>query len=286
MARGHPAGQRRGSRGNVRFVPSTEDDMISFALPYVVSGFVVGFAVGMTGVGGGSLMTPILLIWFHLHAVTAVGTDLLFAAITKSCGTAIHQIGHNVEWKLVGLLAAGSMPATVLTILVLRHAELDSRPISGLISHVLGFALLLTAASLLYRRYIMRISAVLALNERPRVQTVATIALGAMLGVLVSLSSVGAGAIGIAVLLVLRPRLSVARLIGSDIAHAVPLTLLAGLGHLLIGSANLPLLACLLIGSLPGIALGSLVAPRVPERILRLLVSIVLAAVGGRLVIA
>jgi uncharacterized protein len=281
-----PAGQRHRDRGNVSFVPSTEYDMISFALPYVISGFAVGVAVGLTGVGGGSLMTPILLIWFRMHAVTAVGTDLLFAAITKSCGTAVHQIGHNVEWKLVGLLAAGSMPATVLTILMLHHAELDSRPISGLISRVLGFALLLTAASLLYRRYIMRISAKLALNERPRVQTVATIALGAMLGVLVSLSSVGAGAIGIAVLLVLRPRLPVARIVGSDIAHAVPLTLLAGLGHLLIGSANLPLLASLLVGSLPGIALGSLLAPRVPERFLRLLISIILAAVGGRLVIA
>jgi len=260
--------------------------MSLFSFPFVVSGFVVGFAVGMTGVGGGSLMTPILLIWFRLHPVTAVGTDLLFAAITKSCGTAVHQIGHNVEWKLVGLLAAGSVPAAVGTILVLHHAEIDGRAISGLISHTLGAALLLTALSLLYRRYIMRISAALALNERPRTQTLATIVLGAMLGVLVSLSSVGAGAIGIAVLLVLRPRLPIARIIGSDIAHAVPLTLLAGLGHLLIGTANLPLLGSLLLGSLPGIVLGSLLAPRVPERILRFLLSIILAAVGGRLVIA
>jgi uncharacterized protein len=261
-------------------------NMSLFSLPFVVSGFVVGFAVGMTGVGGGSLMTPILLIWFRLHAVTAVGTDLLFAAITKSCGTAVHQIGHNVEWKLVGLLAAGSVPATVATILMVRHAQIDGRAVSGLISRALGLALLLTALSLVYRRYIMRISAALALNERPRTQTVATIVLGAMLGALVALSSVGAGAIGIAVLLVLRPRLPIARIIGSDIAHAVPLTLLAGLGHLLIGTASLPLLASLLIGSLPGIVLGSLLAPRVPERVLRFLLSIILAAVGGRLVIA
>jgi uncharacterized protein len=260
--------------------------MTLFSLPFVVSGFVVGLAVGMTGVGGGSLMTPILLIWFRLHPVTAVGTDLLFAAITKSCGAAVHQITHNVEWKLVGLLAAGSVPATVGTIFVLHHSEVNSRAVSGLISHALGFALLLTAMSLAYRRYIVRISAALALNERPRTQSVATIALGAMLGVLVSLSSVGAGAIGIAVLLVLRPRLPVARIIGSDIAHAVPLTLLAGLGHLLIGTASLPLLASLLIGSLPGIVLGSLLAPRVPERVLRFLLSIILAAIGGRLIIA
>jgi uncharacterized protein len=260
--------------------------MSLFSLPFVVSGFVVGFAVGLTGVGGGSLMTPILLIWFRLHPVTAVGTDLLFAAITKSCGTAVNQITHNVEWRLVGLLAAGSVPATVATVLALRHSELAGGSVSGLISHVLGFALLLTALSLVYRRYIMRISTALALNERPRVQTVATIVLGAMLGVLVSLSSVGAGAIGIAVLLVLRPRLPVARIVGSDIAHAVPLTLLAGLGHLWIGTANLPLLASLLIGSLPGIVLGSLLTPRVPERILRFLLAIILAAIGGRLVIA
>jgi uncharacterized protein len=243
--------------------------MSLFSLPFVVSGFVVGFAVGLTGVGGGSLMTPILLIWFRLHP-----------------GTAVNQITHNVEWRLVGLLAAGSVPATVATVLALRHSELAGGSVSGLISHVLGFALLLTALSLVYRRYIMRISTALALNERPRVQTVATIVLGAMLGVLVSLSSVGAGAIGIAVLLVLRPRLPVARIVGSDIAHAVPLTLLAGLGHLWIGTANLPLLASLLIGSLPGIVLGSLLTPRVPERILRFLLAIILAAIGGRLVIA
>lgn len=260
--------------------------MIAFAFPYVISGFVVGLVVGMTGVGGGSLMTPILLLWFGLHAPTAVGTDLLFAAVTKTCGTTVHHLSHNIEWKLVGLLAAGSAPAVLVTILVMRHFDSDTRAASALISHVLGFALLLTAVSLVYRRYIVRIAAALALDERPRTQTVATIGLGAMLGTLVSLSSVGAGAIGVAVLLVLRPRLPVARIVGSDIAHAVPLTLLAGLGHLLIGTADLALLAALLIGSLPGIVLGSLLAPRVPERVLRLLLSIVLAAVGGRLVIA
>lgn len=247
---------------------------------------MVGFAVGMTGVGGGSLMTPILLIWFRLHPVTAVGTDLLFAAITKSCGTAVHQIARNVEWKLVALLAAGSVPATVGTILVLHHSALNGRVVSGLISHTLGFALLLTALSLVFRRCIMHFSATLALNGRPRMQTVATVVLGAMLGVLVSLSSVGAGAIGVAVLVVLRPRIPIARIIGSDIAHAVPLTLLAGLGHLLIGTANLPLLASLLLGSIPGVVLGSLLAPRVPERVLRILLSIILGVVGGRLVIA
>jgi len=260
--------------------------MIAFAFPYVVSGFLVGLIVGMTGVGGGSLMTPILLLWFGLPASTAVGTDLLFAAVTKTCGTTVHQLGHNIDWKLVGLLAAGSAPAVLVTLFVMRHSDLDSRAASALVSHVLGLALLLTSVSLVYRRYIMRISAALALDEHPRTQTVATVVLGTLVGTLVSLSSVGAGAIGVAVLLVLRPRLPTARIVGSDIAHAVPLTLLAGLGHLMIGTADLGLLAALLIGSLPGIVLGSLLAPRVPERVLRLLLSIVLAAVGGRLVIA
>ena len=260
--------------------------MISFAIPYVASGFVVGFVVGLTGVGGGSLMTPILVLLFGFHPATAVGTDLLYAAVTKSCGTAVHHIGKSVEWSLVALLAAGSMPATLATLFVLHGLDLSSAAASALISHVLGYALLLTAITLVYRGYLTRISAALALHEHPRVQRAVTILLGAVLGVVVSLSSVGAGAIGASVLLVLRPRLPIARIVGSDIAHAVPLTLLAGLGHLAIGTVDIALLAFLLVGSLPGIALGSVLAPRMPERLLRLLLAIVLAAVGGRLVIA
>ena len=260
--------------------------MISFAIPYAASGFVVGFVVGLSGVGGGSLMTPILVLLFGFHPATAVGTDLLYAAVTKSCGTVVHHIGKNVEWSLVALLAAGSMPASLVTLYVLRGLDLSSAGASAFISHVLGYALLLTAATLVYRPYLTRVSTALALNEYPRVQRTVTILLGAVLGVLVSLSSVGAGAIGVSVLLVLRPRLSIARIVGSDIAHAVPLTLLAGLGHLAIGTVDIALLAFLLVGSLPGIALGSVLAPRMPERHLRRLLAIVLAAVGGRLVIA
>ena len=260
--------------------------MISFAIPYAASGFVVGFVVGLSGVGGGSLMTPILVLLFGLHPATAVGTDLLYAAVTKSCGTAVHHIGKSVEWSLVALLAAGSMPATLATLFVLHGLDLSSAAASALISHVLGYALLLTAMTLVYRSYLTRVSTALALNEHPRVQRTVTILLGAVLGLVVSLSSVGAGAIGASVLLVLRPRLPIARIVGSDIAHAVPLTLLAGLGHLAIGTVDIALLASLLVGSLPGIALGSVLAPRMPERLLRLLLAMVLAAVGGRLVIA
>lgn len=259
--------------------------MISFAIPYIISGFAVGFVVGLTGVGGGSLMTPVLVLLFGLNPATAVGTDLLYASITKTCGSAVHHVGGSVEWSLVALLAAGSIPAALVTLFVLSGFDLHSAATSGLISHVLGYALLLTTMTLVFRRSLMRVSAAVALSEHTLVQPAVTVLLGAVLGVLVTLSSVGAGAIGVSVLLIMRPHLPIARIVGSDIAHAVPLTLVAGLGHLTIGTVDIPLLACLLVGSLPGIALGSLLAPRMPERPLRLLLAVVLAAVGCRLVL-
>lgn len=252
---------------------------------YIASGFGVGFIVGLTGVGGGSLMTPLLVLLFGVHPAAAVGTDLLYAAVTKFCGAAVHHIGRSVEWSVVGLLAAGSLPATVVTLLVLYQLGATGDLAAGLISHVLGYALLLTALSLIFRRYLSEAASALALNRSPRIQRGITILLGAVLGLLVTLSSVGAGAIGVSILLILRPRLPVARIIGSDIAHAVPLTLLAGLGHLSIGTVDLTLLASLLIGSLPGIAIGSVLAPRVPERGLRLVLAAVLSVVGGRLAV-
>jgi uncharacterized membrane protein YfcA len=257
-----------------------------FSLPYIASGFAVGMIVGLTGVGGGSLMTPLLVLVFGFHPAAAVGTDLLYAAITKSCGTAVHHIGRSVEWSLVGLLAAGSLPASLVTLTLLHQLDTDSVAVAALISHVLGYALLLTALSLIFRTSVMALASGLALNRHPRLQMAVTILLGVVLGILVSISSVGAGAIGVSVLLVLRPKLPIASIVGTDIAHAVPLTLVAGLGHLAIGTVDLSLLVSLLIGSLPGIALGSLLAPRVRERNLRLFLAIVLAAVGGRLVIS
>jgi uncharacterized membrane protein YfcA len=254
--------------------------------PYVLSGFVVGLIVGLTGVGGGSLMTPALVLLFGFHPATAVGTDLLYAAITKTCGTAVHHIGGMVEWRLVGLLSAGSLPASLAALLLLQRLDVGGAAASGLIAQVLGAALLLTACSLGLRRYLLAVAGTLALDRRPRTQRAVTILLGGVLGLLVTLSSVGAGAIGVSVLLVLRPGLPIVRIVGTDIAHAVPLTLVAGLGHLALGTVDLPLLGSLLVGSLPGIALGSRLAPRVSERILRLLLAVVLAIVGGRLVFA
>jgi uncharacterized protein len=277
---------RRGFQPNGRLAEHrpTRMSVLGFiGIPYALSGFAVGFVVGMTGVGGGSLMTPLLVLLFGFHPATAVGTDLLYAAVTKTCGTAVHHIGHTVEWHVMGLLAAGSLPASLITLLMLRQSDVSSGALESLTSHVLGYALLLTTLSLVLRRYILRLAHTLSFYRRPRTQAAATVLLGALLGVLVSLSSVGAGAIAVTVLVLLYPHLAIVRIVGTDIAHAVPLTLVAGLGHFAMGTVDLPVLASLLTGSLPGIALGSLIAPHVPERTLRLLVAAVLAAVGAHL---
>jgi uncharacterized protein len=251
-------------------------------LPYTLSGFCVGFLIGLTGVGGGSLMTPLLVLLFGFHPATAVGTDLLYASVTKTCGTAVHHIEKTVEWRVVGRLAAGSVPASAITLLLISR-QLHTSAVASLISYVLGYALLLTALSLLFRRRILALAHVFSLHRRPRKEAAATVLLGAVLGILVSLSSVGAGAIGVTMLVLLYPHLPIVRIVGTDIAHAVPLTFVAGLGHLAVGTVDLSLLASLLIGSLPGIALGSVIAPRAPERVLRLLLAAVLTVVGIRL---
>jgi hypothetical protein len=255
---------------------------------YSLSGLVVGFVVGMTGVGGGSLMTPLLVLLFGFHPANAVGTDLLYAALTKSGGTAVHHIGGSIEWRIMALLAAGSVPATLLTLVVLRRQDVHGAGVATTISTVLGVALLLTALSLVYRRTILEFGRAVSehFTRHPRHQGAATVALGATLGVLVSISSVGAGALGVTVLLLLYPNLPTVRIVGTDIAHAVPLTLIAGLGYSLLGSVYWDVLLSLLVGSLPGIAVGSLLAPRVPERVLRMLLATVLAIVGLRLVLA
>jgi len=250
---------------------------------YSASGFFVGALVGLTGVGGGSLMTPLLVLLFGIHATTAVGTDLLYAAATKTVGTAVHGFSKTVDWGIVGRLAAGSVPATVATLLILSRVEKQIGAANHLITVVLGFALIVTAVAILFRKIIVDFFQRRTGPGGPKHATAITIALGAILGVLVSLSSVGAGAIGVTVLLILYPTLPAARLVGSDIAHAVPLTLIAGLGHWLIGQVDLHLLVSLLVGSVPGIIIGSLVAARVPDRVLRPILASTLALVGGRL---
>jgi len=256
------------------------------ALLHMVSGFAVGMLVGMTGVGGGSLMTPILILLFGIHPVGAVGTDLLYAAATKSAGTLVHGMHGTVDWGIVTRLAAGSVPMTALTLFFLSRLDLAGGAAAPLISIVLGGALLVTAASLIFRRPLVAFYARHVGELDQRRQRALTIATGAVLGILVSISSVGAGAIGVTALILLYPRLSMARIVATDIAHAVPLTLVAGIGHWMMGSIHWALLGTLLLGSLPGIALGSQIANRVPDAVLRVALALTLIIVGSRLVFA
>ena len=250
---------------------------------YVVSGFGVGLLVGMTGVGGGSLMTPLLILLFGIHPATAVGTDLLYAAATKTGGSAAHGWARSIHWPAVIRLASGSIPASILTLVVLWQLDLNGESSRSLVNLVLCFALFLTAASLIFRKAIMQRYRWRLQQLDPRTTARATVLVGAALGVLVSISSVGAGAVGVTALLLLYPQLPMTRIVGSDIAHAVPLTLVAGLGHWATGAIDWHLMGVLLVGSLPGIVIGSYCAHRVPEAALRLALAATLILVAGNL---
>jgi uncharacterized membrane protein YfcA len=252
-------------------------------LLYSLSGLAVGTLVGFTGVGGGSLMTPLLVLLFGIHPSTAVGTDLLYAGLTKITGSAVHNRNGAVDWRVVRLLASGSAPAAVLTLLALSFFGQGSKTMGHVITTTLGFALMLTAVTLVFRKWIIARYGKTLDGASERQIAVLTIILGALLGFLVSISSVGAGAIGVTALLVLYPKMPTVRIVGSDIAHAVPLTLIAGAGHWWIGSVDFNLLFSLLIGSIPGIMIGSHFASRVPDGVLRPLIAGTLAVVGGRL---
>lgn len=256
----------------------------SIHLGYSLSGLAVGILVGMTGVGGGSLMTPLLILFFGIHPATAVGTDLLYAAATKTGGTLFHGFARTVDWRIVARLAAGSVPATALTLAVLSQVNIKGGPASAMITTVLGVALFLTAAALVFNKYILAVYAE-HIGEMSEKRTAAvTMLVGAVLGVLVSVSSVGAGALGVTALILLYPRHQLVRIVGSDIAHAVPLTLMAGLGHWMLGSVDWALLSSLLVGSLPGILIGSYIAGRAPDTLLRYVLAATLLLVGTKLV--
>ena len=250
---------------------------------FAVSGLCVGILVGMTGVGGGSLMTPLLVLLFGLDPRSAVGTDLLYASLTKAAGSAVHGSAGTVDWRITGWLAVGSIPASLLTVGMLYLAGPTSMHLSTVITSVLGVALIVTAACVFARSLMLRLLAVIVPTAIFEHRTIATVVVGALLGVLVSLSSVGAGAIGMTALVFLYPEQPIVRLVGSDIAHAVPLTLIAGLGHLLLGSIDPVILVSLLIGSIPGVAIGSRLASRVPDLVLRPILATTLAFAGIRL---
>jgi len=257
-----------------------------FDIAYTVSGFVVGFIVGVTGVGGGSLMTPLLMLVFGVNPAVAVGTDLLYAAITKTGGGWVHQRRGTVDWKIAGLLAAGSLPAALLTIALLQQLAPDTKQLSALITGTLGFALILTALALIFKDKLRRYGAHrghVALQGRSL--ATATVVTGMVLGVMVTISSVGAGALGMVVLFFLYPHAPTARLVGTDIVHAVPLTAVAGIGHVVLGTVDYGLLGSLLLGSLPGIYFGSHLGASIPDKILRPILATMLMLIGGKLIL-
>lgn len=255
----------------------------------IFAGFFVGLIVGLTGVGGGSLMTPILIFFFGVKPYLAVGTDLLFAAFTKMGGTVRLARSGLVNWRIVLQLSAGSIPAALLTLLILRLAGPANPQVQSLMTTTLGGALLLTAAATLYKA--VRGKALPVTVARGQEAKAVTprhwslpLLLGAVIGTLVTLTSVGAGAIGVSVLLIVYPLLPLPRIVAADIAYAVPLTLVAGLGHASLGSVDWPLLAKLLAGSLPGIWIGSHLMSRINERLVRSALSVLLAWAGIKLI--
>lgn len=257
---------------------------------YALAGGFVGFVVGLTGVGGGSFMTPILVSLFGVKMAIAVGTDLLYAAITKANGVFVHHRQKTVEWRIVRLMVVGSLPAAIITVLVLRYLAQHSMEYTQVLKCVLGIMLILTALVLLFRNTIItrRNQSQTVMNQSQR--AIITVVMGMVLGVLVTLSSVGAGAFGAAVLMILYPQLPMIRIIGTDLAHAVPLTLIAGLGHMGVGSVDwsqwqighvdLRLLSGLLAGSLPAIWLGTKLATRLSDAWIRPVMTVILFALG------
>ncbi len=256
---------------------------------FVFAGFAVGLIVGLTGVGGGSLMTPLLIFFFGVKPHLAIGTDLLFAAFTKMGGTVSLARSKVIDWRIVGQVATGSIPATLITLYILNRLGPANPATQAVMTTTLGIALILTAGATLYKALRGKAAPTTIAPELLEQATHARhwalpILFGAVIGTLVTLTSVGAGAIGVIVLMLLYPALPLPRIVAADIAHAVPLTLVAGLGHASIGSVDWPLLLKLLAGSLPGIWLGTFLMHKTPDRVIRSLLSLLLAYAGVKLI--
>ena len=259
---------------------------MDFQIGLVVAGLVVGLVVGMTGVGGGSLMTPILL-WFGISPTTAVGTDLLYAALTKAGGVYVHNKKKNINWSITGWLSLGSIPAALLTLFILHRLHIETVALNSVIKFSLGWALVFTSVAILFKKKILIFSQKHAgdkFHKESKTQNFLTIAIGILLGVTVTLTSIGAGALGTVTLFFLYPLLPTNRLVGTEIAHAVPLTLVAGMGHATMGNLDLALLGQLLMGSLPGIYIGSMLSGKVPDLFLRNALAIMLFFVGFKMI--
>lgn len=256
---------------------------------FTIAGFVVGFIIGLTGVGGGSLMTPILVLVFSIKPAIAVGTDLLYAAITKGGGIFSHQRQGTIDWQVVRLLSTGSIPATLTAVFILKQLALMGIDYEPIITSTLSVALILTSLVILFKTQLQSLGRtepfqfIRTIHRKLRAPI--TILAGAVIGILVTLSSVGAGALGAACLFFLYPRFSTVRIVGTDLAHAIPITAIAGLGHWHLGSVDFQLLLSLIIGSLPGIYLGSHAGVQLPEKFMRMLLAFMLLLIGGRLAV-
>jgi uncharacterized membrane protein YfcA len=273
-------------------------------LHFILGGALVGFIVGATGVGGGSLMTPLLTLVFNVPAQIAVGTDLLFASLTKASGAVAHARRGNVNWAITGWLVAGSVPAALATLGTVHLVKPDAALFAEVVKRTLGIALFLTAGALVFRAQIQAFGKRVAgrgqavfslagatgggsfpLNDERLARPLPTMLIGAVIGSLVTMTSVGAGVIGVVALFFLYPLLPTRQIVGSDIAHAVPLTLVAGLGHVSLGHVDWSMLGMLLIGSLPAIHVGAAVAHRLPERALRIALATMLIGIGAKLIL-
>jgi uncharacterized membrane protein YfcA len=258
---------------------------------HIGAGALVGLIIGLTGVGGGSLMTPILVLGFGISPVIAVGTDLLYAALTKCSGIYFHHKNRTVDWKVVLLLGSGSVPCSIATILILEHLKKTGFNYDDIILVTLGVMLILTSFIILIKNRLLAFihsnhADSLAVNFIRNYRSQITIASGCLLGCVVTISSVGAGAIGSAILFLLYPRKPSIAIVGTDIAHAVPLTAIAGLGHLHFGSVDFNLLLGLLVGGVPAIYLGSIIGKKLPDKVLRPLIAIFLLLMGLKLVLS
>ncbi len=249
----------------------------------VLVGFGVGAIVGMTGVGGGSLMTPLMMGVFGLPPAVAIGTDLWFAGLTKISGSVAHWRHKHIDNRILLLLLAGSLPAAIAMV-ALMHLTGITKAWSGALTFSLGIALLLTALVVAFKSTWHRLGLRLERWLPEKRKAAWTVASGVLLGVLVSITSIGAGAIGATLILLLHPRLETRRLVGTDIAHAVPLTLVAGIGHATLGHVDWAMLATLLIGSIPGIWIGAQLTRRMPERLVRGLLCASLLGAGLKVI--
>ncbi len=256
---------------------------------FAIIGFAVGFIVGMTGVGGGSLMTPILVLGFGIKPAVAVSTDLLYAAITKSAGIFVHHKNRNIQWRTVLLLLVGSLPATLLSLMIIRQLGKTGTDYDGLIIITLGIALILTAAFLITRDGLSKLStdetAVIVRLVQRKYRKLFTVIAGVLIGTLVTISSVGAGVIGTAFLFFLYPRYKTIQIVATDIAHAIPVTFISGIGHAYLGTVNYELLLNLLIGSVPGVYLGSRFGTFLPDKFMRPILATILLLIGIRLLL-